>query len=33
MLAGPARCDFEEFAEDLHASGAGLAVSTSMIGW
>ncbi|WP_307180121.1 hypothetical protein [Streptomyces africanus] len=28
MLAGLARRDFEEFAKDLHASGAGLAVST-----
>jgi hypothetical protein len=28
MLAGLARCDFEEFAKDVHTSGAGLAVST-----
>lgn len=28
MLAGLARHDFEEFAKDVHASGAGLAVST-----
>lgn len=28
MLAGLARRDFEEFARDVHASGAGLAVST-----
>ena len=28
MLAGLARCDFEEFAKDVHASGAELAVST-----
>ena len=28
MLAGLARRDFEEFAKDVHASGAGLAVST-----
>ncbi|MFJ3930470.1 hypothetical protein [Streptomyces sp. NPDC090029] len=28
VLAGLARRDFEEFARDLHASGAGLAVST-----
>lgn len=28
MLAGLARRDFEEFAKELHSSGAGLAVST-----
>ncbi|MFE2185340.1 hypothetical protein [Streptomyces sp. NPDC059455] len=28
MLAGPVRRDLEEFAKDVRASGAGLAVST-----
>ncbi|WP_275561066.1 hypothetical protein [Streptomyces sp. 5-6(2022)] len=31
MLAGLARRDFEEFAKDVHASGAGLAVRTVFV--